>query len=78
MIKRTRKRANPSERRDVAALTAELLYLAADLKTANPEAAEILRVAACELDRCTWPSAEGNGYRPAELPAAAGAVAMRH
>lgn len=42
----------PARARDIGALVAELHYRAAELRTSNPAASEVLRQAAYDLERC--------------------------
>jgi len=51
MLQRKRKRADGARTVELAKLTAEFLYLAADLEALNPEAARILSRAALDLQR---------------------------
>jgi serine/threonine protein kinase HipA of HipAB toxin-antitoxin module len=74
MLQRKRKRADGTRTIELAKLTAEFLYLAADLETLNPEAARILGRAALDLQRVG--GSTNNWNRGSRL--AVGSFAMRH
>jgi len=74
MLQRKRKRTNGTGTVELARLTAEFLYLAADLEALNPEAARILSRAALDLQRLTGPA---SGWDKGST-LAVGSFAMRH
>jgi hypothetical protein len=74
MLQRKRKRGDGTRTIELAKLTAEFLYLAADLEALNPEAARILGRAALDLQRLGGSAS----IRNEESRLVAGPVAMRH
>lgn len=73
-MQRKRKREDGARTVELAKLTAEFLYLAADLESLNPEAARILTRAALDLQRMAEAKTTWN-HGPSMT---AGYLGMRH